>query len=78
MAKSERELVSRARRLLRCPQCAGEIERDRCMCDWCGAVAHLAPREDAFRLEGIVCFADRAEHPVGDRFQVRPVLLELL
>jgi hypothetical protein len=57
MAKSERELLNRARRRLRCPQCAGEIERTRCLCDWCGAVVYLAPAEDALRLEGIVCFA---------------------
>jgi hypothetical protein len=57
MAKSERDLIRRERRLLRCPQCSGEIERGRCMCDWCGAVVYLSPRQDLFRLEGVVCFA---------------------
>ena len=57
MAKSERDLSSGARRRLPCPLCGGEIERDRCMCDWCGAVVYLAPRGDALRLEGVVCFA---------------------
>jgi hypothetical protein len=56
MAKSERELLTRGARRLRCPQCAGEVERNRCMCGWCGAVVHLAPRGDALRLEGVVCF----------------------
>jgi len=67
MAKSERELVKRARRLLRCPQCSGEIERDRCMCDWCGAVVYLAPREDALCLEGVVCFACGYGNPGPER-----------
>jgi hypothetical protein len=67
MAKSEHDLVKRARRLLRCPQCSGEIERDRCMCDWCGAVVYLSPREDAFRLEGIVCFACGHGNPGPER-----------
>src|SRR5262249_44608734 len=67
MAKSEHELVKRERRLLRCPQCSGEIERDRCMCDWCGAVVYLAPREDAFRLEGVVCFACGYGNPGPER-----------
>jgi hypothetical protein len=63
MAKSEHDLVKRARRLLRCPHCSGEIERNRCMCDWCGAVVYLSPRADAFRLEGIVCFACQYGNP---------------
>jgi hypothetical protein len=67
MAKSERDLVKRERRLLRCPHCSGEIERDRCMCDWCGAVVYLSPREDAFRLEGIVCFACGHGNPGPER-----------
>lgn len=57
MAKSERDLLKRATRRLRCPQCAGEVERARCMCGWCGAVIYLAPKGDALRLEGAVCFA---------------------
>ena len=57
MAKSERDLLRGEQRRLRCPQCAGEIERTRCMCDWCGAVVSLAAAEHALRLEGAVCFA---------------------
>src|SRR5919204_7034311 len=67
MAKSEYDLAKRARRRLRCPQCTGEIERDRCMCDWCGAVVYLAPRDDAFRLEGVVCFACGYGNPGAER-----------
>jgi hypothetical protein len=29
-------------------------------------------------LDGVVGLAERAEHPVGDRAEMRPVLLELL
>ena len=54
MAKSERDLLRGEQRRLRCPQCAGEIERTRCMCDWCGAVVSLAAAGDALRLEGAV------------------------
>jgi hypothetical protein len=57
MAKSEWDLSSGQRRRLRCPLCSGEMERDRCMCPWCGAVVYTAPREEALRLEGVVCFA---------------------
>jgi hypothetical protein len=67
MAKSERELANRTRRLLPCPQCSGEVERDRCMCDWCGALVHLSPREDAFRLEGVVCFTCGYGNPGSER-----------
>ena len=57
MAKSERELLKRQAERLPCPQCGGEVERSRCMCGWCGAVVYLAPKGDALRLEGAVCFA---------------------
>jgi hypothetical protein len=67
MAKSERELANGQRRRLPCPQCGGEIERDRCMCDWCGAVVYLAPKEDALRLEGVVCFACGYGNPGPER-----------
>jgi hypothetical protein len=67
MAKSERELASGQRRRLPCPQCGGEIERDRCMCGWCGAVVYLAPKEDVLRLEGIVCFACGCGNPGPER-----------
>jgi hypothetical protein len=56
MAKSEWDLSSGQRRL-RCPLCSGEMERDRCMCPWCGAVVYPAPREEGLRLEGVVCFS---------------------
>ncbi len=67
MAKSERDLSRRQMRRLRCPQCGGEVERDRCMCDWCGAVVTLTPRQDALRLEGMVCFACGHGNPGSDR-----------
>lgn len=57
MAKSEWDLLGRQPVRLRCPQCGGEVERARCMCGWCGAVVYLAPRADALRLEGSICFA---------------------
>src|SRR5437763_17100847 len=67
MAKSEWELRGSELRWLHCPQCSGEIERDRCMCDWCGAVVYLAPREDALCLEGVVCFACGYGNPGPER-----------
>lgn len=67
MAKSERDLTGEQVRRLRCPQCAGEIERTRCMCDWCGAVVSLSTRGDAFCLEGIVCFACGYGNPGPER-----------
>jgi hypothetical protein len=67
MARSERDLFSGALRRLRCPQCGGEIERDRCMCDWCGAVLSLTSRGDALRLEGVVCFACGHGNPGSER-----------
>src|SRR5688572_21587567 len=67
MAKSERDLLGGGSRRLRCPQCAGEIESSRCMCDWCGAIVHLAPRGDALRLEGVVCFGCGHGNPGAER-----------
>jgi hypothetical protein len=66
MAKSEWDLSSSVRRL-RCPLCGGELERDRCMCDWCGAVVYLSPQGDALRLEGVVCFACDYGNPGSER-----------
>jgi hypothetical protein len=67
MAKSERELARGQRRRLPCPQCGGEIERDRCMCDWCGAVVYVAPKEERLRLEGVVCFGCGYGNPGSER-----------
>jgi hypothetical protein len=69
MAKSERELRGEELRWLRCPQCAGEMERAHCMCGWCGAVVYPAPRGDALRLEGVVCFSCGYGNPGSERRQ---------
>jgi hypothetical protein len=69
MAKSEWELRGQELRWLHCPQCAGEIERDRCMCGWCGAVVYPATRGDMLRLEGVVCFSCGYGNPGSERRQ---------